>query len=54
MGLEEIFRALKIKAPQFDVKEVIPTKPDDFWECIVSIDIDYGYFLAWFLSKIGF
>jgi transposase len=28
--LEEIFRALKIKTPKFDVKEVIPTKFDDF------------------------
>ena len=30
MELEEIFRALKIKAPKFDVKEVIPTKSEDF------------------------
>ena len=28
--LDEIFRALKIKAPKFDVKEVIPTKSGDF------------------------
>ncbi|MCL7413124.1 MAG: hypothetical protein M8353_05850, partial [ANME-2 cluster archaeon] len=30
MELEEIFRALKIKALKFDVKECIPTKSDDF------------------------
>ena len=30
MKLEEIFRALQIKAPKFDVKEVIPTKSEDF------------------------
>lgn len=28
--LEEIFKVLKIKIPQFDVKEVIPTKSEDF------------------------
>ena len=28
--LEEIFKALKIEIPQFDVKEVLPTKSEDF------------------------
>ena len=53
VGLEEIFKALKIKRPQFDVKECIPTDCGGFWKLISLKDSDYGNFMAWFLSKMG-
>ena len=52
--LEEIFRVLKIKIPQFDGKECIPTYIEVFYKLIASIDVDYGNLLAWFLSKMGY